>query len=175
MKTTLKNRINNAREAFFANDNFPPAQITVREGNFNLQNQHGDDLGAASFNIWAITKILVFFVPGVSLLYFVTLILTELIVLQNENILNLTYSFFWLGLSAFLVMFGISKLAELKYLKVVASIFVATLAFASVFLFGPVDAQGVFFGGYSLYFLPIILSIAYLVKKWIDKDSIAGL
>jgi len=128
-------------------------------------------LEIGSTNLWAIAKMIVFFVPGVSLLYFVTLILTDLIVLQNENVTNLTFSLFWLGFGVFLIMFGIGKLAELKYLKVVASVFVATLAIASAFIFLPVETRGEFFGGYSLYFLPMIMFISYLVKKWIDKGT----
>lgn len=172
MKKTFRERVNNAREAFFEKEQFLPGQIAVRENDYDLQNQDGRDIETGSFNLWSTAKYILFFVPGVALMYFVTLILAELLIVRTESITHFTGAFFWLGFGTFLMMFGIGKLADLKYLKVTGSVLLASLAIASAFLFVPIESKGNFFGIYSFYFLPVISFVAYLVKKRIDKETI---
>ncbi|HXG83211.1 MAG TPA: hypothetical protein VNI84_04200 [Pyrinomonadaceae bacterium] len=171
MKKTLKERIDNAREAFFEGEQFSPGQITVRENDCDLQNQNNERSTVSAFDVWTFAKYFLFFLPGVSLLFFVTLTLTHFLIFGNENIGNFSFAFFWLGLGAFLTMFGIGKLAELKYLKVVASVMAASFGIALSFFFVPDELKGKFFGSYSLYFLPVITLVGFAAKKWIDKQS----
>ncbi len=172
MKTTkIKQRIANAFDAFFADENFSPGQIAVREYDYDLQNQNGGDSLSGSFSLWAFAKCLLFYVPGVAMLFTVTLVLTHFLVFENENIGNFTFAFFWLGFGAFLTMFGIGKLAELKYLKILASIFITSFAIALPFLFVSEVLKGSFSGIHSLYFLPIVVLVGYLTKKWIDREE----
>lgn len=171
MKKTFKERIENASEAFFADKQFSHGQIAVRENDWNLQNQNNENSAFSSFDVWAFAKYFLFFLPGVSLLFFVTLALTHFLVFDNKNIGDFSFAVFWLGLGAFLTMFGIGKLAELKYLKVVASVMVASFAVALSFFFVPDELKGKFFGSYSLYFLPVITLAGFAAKKWIDKKA----
>jgi len=169
--TKIKQRVANAVDAFFADENFSTGQIAVREKDFDLRNRDGDDSESVSFNVWEFAKCLFFYVPGVSLLYFVTVFLTDFLILQNGNLRHSTFAFFWLGFGAFLMMFGIGKLASLKYLKVVAAVLVASFVAGLSFIFVPVELKEEFFGSYSLYFLPIIIFIGYLTRKWIDREE----
>ena len=169
MKTKLKERISNAREAFFANESSLRGEIAVRN-DCNLQNREANS-EVISSSIWGFAKIILFFAPGVSLLYFVTLILTDVLISQGENIKHSTFAFFWLIFGAFLMMFGVGKLKELRYLKVVGSVLVSSLAVALSFLFISFDVKAEFFASYSLYILPIIMFIAYMIKKRIDSET----
>ena len=168
--TKIKQRVANAVDAFFADETFSPGQIAVREHDFDLQNRNGDDSESVSFSFWAFAKCLFFYVPGVSLLYFVTLFLTYVSFTQIEDVRHFSFAFFWLGFGTFLMMFGIGKLANLKYLKVVAAVLVASFAVAFSFLFALGEMKGKFFGD-SLYFLPIIILVGYLTKKRIDREE----
>lgn len=168
MKTKLKERIKNARHAFFANDNSSHGAIAFRNG-CDLQNQEASEIESSS--IWKFAKIILFFVPGVSLLYFVTLILADIVISQAENIQYTTFAFFWLIFGAFLIMFGVGKLSELKYLKVVGSVLASTFVVALLFLFTSFEVKPEFFAGYSLYILPIIMFIAYVVKRRVDNET----
>ncbi len=171
MKKTFKERIDNAREAFFADEQFSRGHIAVRENDCDLQNQNNESSPVSVFDVWTFAKYFLFFLPGVSLLFFVTLVLTHLLIFGAENNANFSFAFFWLGLGAFLTMFGIGKLAELKYLKVVASVMIASFAIALSFFFVPDELKGKFFGSYSLYFLPVITLVGFAAKKWIDKPA----
>lgn len=174
MKRTFEERIDKAREAFFDDENFPLGKIAVRENDFNLQNRNDDDSEKRSVGFWAIAKYFLFFLPGVSLLFFVTLVLTDFVIFQNESIRNVGFAFFWLILGAFMTMFGIGKLAKLKYLNVVASVLLSSFLVALSFFFVPHALQGKFFGSYSLCFLPLIAFVGYLAKKCTDRQD-AGL
>jgi cation transport ATPase len=171
MKKTLKERINNAYEAFHADEGFSSNSVAVKENESDLQKQSGANSAISAFDVWAFTKYFLFFLPGVSLLFFVTLVLTDFLIFRNENIGNFTFAFFWIGLGAFLTMFGIGKLAELKYLKVVASVLIASFAIALSFFFVPDELKGKFFGSYSLYFLPIVMLVGFAAKRWIDSQE----
>ncbi|MCY7344793.1 MAG: hypothetical protein LH614_01115 [Pyrinomonadaceae bacterium] len=171
MKRTFKERIDKAREAFFEDGSFSPGKVAVRENDFNLQNRHGDDTKRESFDFWAFAKHFLFFLPGVSLLFFVTLVLTDFVIFQNEGVRNVGFAFFWLILGAFMTMFGIGKLAKLKYLNVVASVLLTSFVIALSFFFVPDALQGKFFGSYSLYFLPLVAFVGFLAKKRTDRKD----
>ncbi len=170
-KVKIENRIKNAARAFFANEDFSPGQIAVRENTFDLQHQDEDDSEKVSFRFWAFAKCLFFFVPGVSLLFFVMLALTHFIIFKNENIGNFTFAFFWLGFGAFTTMFGMGKLANLKYLKVVAAVLVTSFTIALPFFFVFDVLKGNYSGIYAFYFLPIVVLVGYLTKTWIDREE----
>jgi len=169
-KVKIEDRFKNAAAAFFADEDFSPGQIAVRENDNVLQNRNDKDSENVSFNVWTFTKCLLFYVPGVSLLYFVTQFLAYVSFTQIENLRHFTFAFFWLGFGAFLLMFGISKLANLKYLKVVAAVLVASAAVAVALFVVLGETKGQFFGS-SVAFLPFIILVGYLAKKRIDRKE----
>lgn len=171
MKLKTEEKLSNAHAAFFDGVNFSPGQIAARENDYMLQNQEeDDDCEGDSFNFWATAKYLFFYLPGVSLLYFVTLFLSFVLVTQIEDLRHFTQAFFWLGLGAFMMMFGIGKLSDLKYLKVVAAVLIASFAASFSFFLVMGDMKGKFFGN-SFYFLPIVIFLSYLTKKWVDREE----
>lgn len=173
-KVKIEDRFKNAANAFFADEDFSRGQIAVRKYGSDVQNRKGDDAESASFNYWAVAKCLFFYIPGVSLLYFVTLFLTYILFAHIEDLRHFVPAFFWLGFGSFLTMFGIGKLANLKYLKVVAAVLIASflIALSSLLILG--EVRGRFFGS-SLYFLPVIMFVGYLTKEWIDREDAAFL
>ena len=68
-------------------------------------------------------------------------------------------------------MFGIGKLANLKYLKVVAAVLISSFAIALPFFFVVNVLNGDYSGIYAFYFLPIAVLVGYLMKKRIDKKE----
>ncbi len=170
-KVKVETRFKNAVDAFFADENFSPGQLAVRERSDVARNRNDAEFLNETFNFWAFAKCLLFYVPGVAVLFYVTLVLTEFVIFQNENVGNFTFAFFWLGFGAFLTMFGIGKLGELKYLKVVASVLIASFAVALSLYFLPDGMKNNFFGSYSLYFLPLAAFTGYLAKKWVDNEK----
>lgn len=122
-------------------------------------------------DFWTCAKYFLFFAPGVSILFFAALVLTDFIIFRNENIKNITPLFFWFALGTFLTMFGIGKFAEPKYLKVVASVLIVSFVIALSFYFVPDDLKGKFFGSYSLYFLPIVTLVGFLAKKRVNNRA----
>lgn len=169
MKKTLKERIDSARRAFFAaEDDVSPGRLVVTDGNFALQNQE-EEVSKKAIGWWTFAKYFLFFLPGVSILFFVTLAMTYFLVFQNEGIRNFSFAFFWLILGTFMTMFGIGKLSDLKYLKVIGAVMLITFVLALSFFFVPDDLKGKFFGSYSLYFLPFVALVGAATKKWIDR------
>lgn len=169
-KVKIEDRFKNAAAAFFADESFSPGQIAVRENDNVLLNRNGNGAENVSFNVWAFVKCLLFYVPGVSLVYLVTLFLTYVLVTRIEDVRHFTPAFFWLGFGTFLIMFGIGKLADLKYLKVVAAVLVASAAVAITFFVVLDETNGQSFGS-SIVFLPFVIIVGFLAKKRIDRKE----
>lgn len=69
----------------------------------------------------------------------------------------------------FMIMMGIGKLSDLKYLRVVASIFAASALAALVYSVLITIIPGDFFGLFLKASLPLPLIVGYLVKKDTDR------
>jgi hypothetical protein len=78
-----------------------------------------------------------------------------------------------LVIGTFMVMLGVGKLSDLKYLRVVAGIVAASSLSAILYLILAALIPGDFFGRFYQLSLPFPLVIGYLVKRRTDKTPTA--
>jgi len=72
-------------------------------------------------------------------------------------------------IGTFMIMLGVGKLNDLKYLRVVAGILAASSLAAIVFLVIAAFLHADFFGTFYKLSLPFVMMIGYLVKRYTDK------
>ena len=70
----------------------------------------------------------------------------------------------------FMIMLGIGKLKDLRYLRVVAAIFASTAIMAVLYAILIAFVPGDYFGFYAKLTLPLTLWAGYLVKKKTDRQ-----
>lgn len=75
------------------------------------------------------------------------------------------------AVAAFMIMFGIGKLNELKYLKVVLGIFLTSSLAAILYSILIAFIPGDFFGLFTQLTLPLPVLAGYLIKKMTDKEK----
>ncbi len=121
--------------------------------------------------ILAAIKWIFLYIPGVAA---VQMMMTSLVfILYSQKWSNEFLSVQLLGLSIismFMIMLGIGKLRDLRYLKVVVSVFAASAAFALLFAILIAFAPGNYFGIYTTVTLVSTLLLGYLTKKDIDRQ-----
>ena len=110
------------------------------------------------------------YLPGALAIHF-SMMMLSLFVFYNDWFSELLLGTFGIVLvSSFLVMFGLGKLSDLKYLRVVGAL-VAAGGVASVsYSILTALTGGDFFGWFTLFSFPLALFIAYLVKKNTDSN-----
>ncbi|HUR99149.1 MAG TPA: hypothetical protein VMZ26_13870 [Pyrinomonadaceae bacterium] len=74
-------------------------------------------------------------------------------------------------IATFMVMFGVGKLGDLKYLKVAGTIFGAATLAGICYNLSILFVPGDFFGWFCLLTLPITILLAQIVKLKIDRDG----
>lgn len=171
-KTTLVEDAYNDFQTFFETDDFTSNQIAI---NNNTAIAGNEKITNDSFPDWFLTAVKMIFIyfPGVVTIHF-TVMATAFIStagLYGEPIAGIALVI--LGLLAagmFMVMFGIGKLKDLRYLRVVMGIFLTSLlcaiVYSAVLIFSPGDPIALFLK--ITLILPSL--IGYFVKRNIDKE-----
>ncbi len=77
-------------------------------------------------------------------------------------------------IGTFMVMLGVGKLSDLRYLRVVAGIVAASSLAAIVYLILAAFFPGDLFGRFYQLSLPVIMAIGYLVKRQTDTIQAAA-
>jgi hypothetical protein len=159
-----KNRSPEATAQYFETPEY--ASIAVRENiEIALSKKRSEEAVLDGF-LTTIKWIFLYF-PGAAAIHF-TMMAFALFYLDLPAAM-LIGMFGIFAVSTFMVMLGIGKLSDLKYLKVVAAL-VATGGLAAI-IYAILEATtgGQFFGWFLLLSFPVSLLVAQLVKRSIDE------
>lgn len=164
-KTKLNQRIRNAVNAFFADDeeNIGENSLTLANDSALLKQETAAKLNEKGDVLVKILKRVFLFFPGVLYLFFGTFSILAFDFLWNPFTI---IAVFLIG--SFLTIFGIGNLRNPKHLAIPFSIVaVAILAFLFFSTMG--GLKSVF--EYGIYFFPVALVIPLLAKSLADKTS----
>jgi hypothetical protein len=75
------------------------------------------------------------------------------------------------AVAAFMIMLGIGKLLDLRYLKVVAAIVLSSLSMGILYLVLTAISDGSFFGFFLKATLPLSIVTGFLVKLDVDQKT----
>lgn len=121
--------------------------------------------------ILAAIKWIFLYIPGVAAVHMMMVGFVIIFYTQNWSSEFLSVQLLGLSIiSMFMIMLGIGKLRDLRYLKVVVSVFAASAAFALLFAILIGFAPGNYFGIYIAVTLSATLLLGYLTKKDIDRQ-----
>jgi len=113
-------------------------------------------------------KWLFLFLPGAIGLHFLMMGFSFLFFYQDWSVDIMLGSFVAFAVSAFLIMLGLGKLSDLRYLRVIAAM-VAAGALASItYSLSIVFIPGDFFARFLWCSLPFTLLIGHLIKRILD-------
>ena len=148
------------------------APITVRE-DIQLETLPvNKDESVALDRIVATIKWVFLFFPGATAIHFVMMGLALLFFYSDWAPEPLIGSLGIGIVATFMVMLGLGKMRDLKYLRVVGAIFasgaLASIIYSILIVFIPGD----FFGWFTLLTLPLTVLMGLLVKRMVDKDAI---
>lgn len=104
------------------------------------------------------------YVPGVAIIH-IAMLGVALLYLYKESNYELIPSLGFVAVGIFLIMLSFGKLRDLRYLKIVAIIFLSSFLNAVLYDILAVFIKGDFFGLYARLTLPVIALIGYLAKR----------
>jgi hypothetical protein len=183
-KNKLENRIENAVNAFFEDENkFENSQLTVIENSSVLANNlsvENEKLTTEKIDtvIDLLKKVFAFF-PGTQVLYLfgAFAVYTKIVVpYEFQSVFNL-WILFWVFAGIFMTWAGLGDLKNKKHWLLPASSLVTGTVvglFVSVLEMLFPNLYKVFWGDLPIFylFLPLAFIIPVLVKNWIDKEEI---
>lgn len=166
-KTTLTE---DARQTFFDEPDFAPHQLAVNQETA-LQDNSLPENAFLPDALLTLIKWTFLYMPGAAAIHFILMGL-GLSFFYGDWFLELFLGMLGIfAASTFMIMFGIGKLSDLKYLKVVAGIFLTSALAAILYMTLAVLIPGDFFGFYAQITLPLPVIAGYLVKKNIDEEA----
>lgn len=172
-KTTLSENAESAFQSFFDEENFQPREIAVSEKNALHRFSSAETEAHFLDTFLTAIKFIFLYLPGVAAIS--CLILSWVIFSFYEDIAVelITGSFGFLTIGTFMTMFGIGKLGELRYLKVVAAIISASILEAiSYWIVAALAGKLDYFGSVLLAMWIFNAFIGYLVKRNLDVKEI---
>lgn len=164
-KTKFKQRINNAVNAFFDNDqeNFGENSLSFVNNSALLKQEATARFNKKGDRLVKILKRAFVFFPGAFYLFFGTFSILSFEFLQSPLTI---LAVFLIG--SFMTIFGIGNLKNPKHLAIPLSIVaVGITAFA---LFSTIGNLKYVFE-YGIYFFPIALIVSFLAKSLVDKTD----
>jgi hypothetical protein len=111
------------------------------------------------------------FLPGTAAIHFLMMGLSLLFFYNDWSPEPVIGSVGGAIFSTFMVMLGVGKLSELKYLKAVGAIFAAATLAAICYSISILFIPGDFFGWFTLMTLPLTIAFGQLVKQKIDRED----
>jgi len=153
-------------------DDFEFAAISVREG------IAPEAVAAPESDVLdsylAIVKWVFLFLPGAAALHF-ALMGISLFIFYGGPTLEIMIGTFGISIVAmFMVMLGVGRLSDLRYLRVVGGLLaagaLASIAYSIAITFIPGD----FFGWFTLLTLPLTIIIGQLIKIRTDRETLAS-
>jgi hypothetical protein len=164
-KTKIKQRIENARNAFFeTGDDKSENALAYANDTAFLRNEESTSKSEKS-DFWVnLARQLLWFLPGAFLLFFATLSSVFFFPYQGLTLQML----FWFFAGGFLCFAGMGSLKRVKNLLVPLAIVVFTAGVAALFSLFPTALQQALYFNYSIYLFPVVPIGSSLLKNWID-------
>lgn len=113
-------------------------------------------------------KAIFLYVPGVAFMHIIIMGLS-LMIFYGGNLEMAAGTVGAVVISAFLIMMGIGKLSELKYLRVVGGVFASSVIAGVAYAISASIFPGNFFGTFFWCTLPLSLILGFLVKRNTDE------
>lgn len=124
---------------------------------------------AALDRFLAAIKFIFLYIPGAAFIHLVIMPLA-LFAFYTDRAPDILAGMFGASvIGAFMIMLGIGKLSDLKYLRVVGVILASATLFSIAFAIVASLMSGDLFGGFFLMTLPITLVNGFLVKRYLDR------
>ena len=112
------------------------------------------------------------YLPGALTIHFIMMVLSSIVFYEVWPSLSMMLGTFGIfAVAAFMVMLGLGKLGELKYLRVVGALVAAGGLASVIYTILTAFTGGDFFGWFTLLSLPFTLLVAHLVKKNTDVKT----
>jgi hypothetical protein len=166
-KTTYADSKLDGQPSFLEESEFAP--ITVREEiAATLIGTEPESVVLDGF--LAVVKWCLLYLPGAAAIHF-TMMAFSLFFFYNGWSLELlpgTAGVF--AVSVFMVMFGVGRLSDLKYLRVIGALVAAGALASILYSVSIIIIPGDFFGWFTLLTLPFTVAIGQLVKMKTDRD-----
>ena len=122
----------------------------------------------------AIVKWIFLFLPGAAALHFV-LMGMSLFFFYGGPTLEMIVGAFGISLVAvFMVMLGLGRLSDLRYLRVIGGIIAVGVLASILYSISIVFIPGDFFGWFTLLTLPLTIIIGQLIKIRTDRETLAS-
>jgi hypothetical protein len=169
-KTTLTADAARDFEAFFDDEAFPAGQIALGE-NAALQKNAATAGTVFLDNFLTAIKFIFLYLPGATAIHFNMLGFALLFYYDVWSGPLLLGAFGIFAFATFMIMLGIGKFFDLKYLRVVLAVaatsFLSAVLYSLLILFIPGD----FFGLFAKITLPVTFLAGFLVKRKLDREN----
>ena len=156
--------------------NFPDppefAPITVREDIRLEESTSAAHESLVLDNIVATVKWIFLFFPGTAAIHFMMMGLSLLFFYNDWSPEILIGSIGIAIVATFMIMFGVGKMSDLKYLRVVGAIFASAALASIIYSILIVFIPGDFFGRFTLLTLPLTVLMGHLVKRHTAVDTL---
>lgn len=164
-KTKIEQRINNAINAFFANEqeNLGENSLTLANDSAILKQEAAAKLNEKGDFLVKILKQVFLFFPGTLYLFFGTFSILAFDFLWNPFTI---IAVFLIG--SFLTIFGIGNLKNPKHL--VIPLYIVAVAILAFLFFSTIGGLKSVFE-YGIYFFPLALVVPILAKNLVDKTN----
>lgn len=165
-KTTLKQRINNAANAFFENDQakYEETSLILANDSGLLKPESTTGLNSKGDSVVKMLKRTFIFLPGAVYLFFAAMFGFSYQIFLEKPLTMLMV--FLIG--SFMTIFGIGDLKNPKHLAIPLSI--VTVGITAFLLFSTFG-QLRYIADYGIYFFPIALIAPFLAKDLVDKTD----
>ncbi len=170
-KTTLTEDARVDFQTFFDEESFSAGQMTIRR-DAALQNNPALETNSLLDNFLTAVKWIFLYFPGAAAIHFI-LMGFALSFYYGDWFVELFLGMLGIfAVAAFMIMLGVGKLFDLKYLKVVLGIFLASSLLAILYGILIAFIPGDFFGFFAKVTLPLPLLTGYFIKKDIDAEKV---
>jgi hypothetical protein len=178
-KIKIKQRIENACNAFFADEFFEADNsLSLRNESTFLPNDESEDFTSENSALETILKQVFFFFPGTFVLYILSACFTIIFIGTFVKKSGMTPAF-EMGLmgmvflaAVLMTWLGLGDIRKLKHFVIPASIISVGIVFGAVVTFillaMPVYFRFYFRDDFLLYIFPLALIVPFLAKGWID-------
>ena len=177
-KIKIKQRIENARNAFFADETSDTNDfLSFRDEANLLQNEKSEDFARKYNTLETMLKQVFLFFPGTTVLFFLSMGFTVMFVNSLEISSRYQLSSMMILFSATILMtwLGLGDVRKPKHLVIPASIISVGIIFggiASVLMATSHQLARLIFGNNNLfYLLPLALIVPFLAKGWVDRND----
>lgn len=178
-KTKIKERFENAVEAFFDNDKLPEeTSMTSAQNSAIFQDVSEESFSTKSKNLKNILKQIFIFFPGTFILFGLSMMLVYVSIIHPYNTVRLEKPIqllFILTTTFFMTWLGLGNIRKLKEIAIPMSVVgIGALIGAISGIASIIDLSLIHKilsdSGYPLYFLPFGLIAPLITKMWIEKS-----